>query len=78
MGLGDVYLMAVGGLLLGWKHIILALIIGAVIGSVVHYILMLVLKKDHMLAFGPYLSIGIFISMLFGDGIIAWYWQFLK
>lgn len=78
MGLGDVYLMAVGGLLLGWKHIILALIVGAVTGSVVHYILMLVLKKDHMLAFGPYLSIGIYVSMLFGDNIIAWYWQFLK
>ena len=78
MGLGDVYLMAVGGLLLGWKNIILALIVGAIIGSVIHYILMLVLKKDHMLAFGPYLSVGIFISMLFGDGVIAWYCQFFK
>ena len=78
MGLGDVYLMAAGGLLLGWKHIILALVIGAVIGSVIHYILMLVLKKDHMLALGPYLSAGMFITMLFGDGILAWYWQFFK
>ena len=74
MGGGDVFLMAAAGLLLGWKNIILAFILGCIIGSVVHLTLMRVKKDtDNMLPFGPYLSAGIFISMLFGDGIINWY-----
>ena len=34
---------------------------------------MKVQDKDRVLAFGPYLSIGIFISMLCGNQIIDWY-----
>lgn len=78
MGFGDVKLMAVAGLLLGWKEIVLALVIGAILGSVIHYILMLVLKRDHVLALGPYLSAGIYITMMFGNDIISWYLKFLK
>ncbi len=74
MGGGDVFLMAAAGLLLGWKNIILAFILGCIIGSVIHLIIMRVKKDtDNLLPFGPYLSAGIFISMVFGDSIINWY-----
>lgn len=73
IGGGDIKLMAAAGLLLGWKHIILALIIGCILGSIIHIALMKICKKDRMLAFGPYLSAGIFIVMLFGDKILDWY-----
>ena len=74
MGGGDVFLMAAAGLLLGWKNIILAFVLGCIIGSVVHITLMKVKKgTDNVLPFGPYLSAGIFASMLFGDSIINWY-----
>ena len=73
IGGGDIKLMAAAGLLLGWKLIILSLGLGCLLGSVIHLILMKVQNKDRVLAFGPYLSLGIFISMLYGEQIIDWY-----
>ena len=73
MGLGDVYLMAGAGLLLGWKHILLATVLGCALGSVIHLIRMKVSKKGNELAFGPYLCAGIYLTILFGNPIIEWY-----
>lgn len=73
MGGGDVKLMAVTGLLLGWRLIILSLGLGCILGSVIHITLMHVTDKDRVLAFGPYLSLGIFISMIYGNQLIEWY-----
>lgn len=78
IGGGDIKLMFAAGLLLGWKHIILALILGCIIGSVVHIILMKVCDKGRMLAFGPYLSVGITISMLCGNQLLNWYLGIFK
>jgi leader peptidase (prepilin peptidase)/N-methyltransferase len=74
MGGGDVFLMAAAGLLLGWKNIILAFVLGCIIGSVVHITIMKIKKDtDNVLPFGPYLSAGIVIAMIFGDKMINWY-----
>ena len=73
IGGGDIKLMAVCGLLLGWKRIILAFALGCIIGSVVHLIRMRVTKADHVLAMGPYLSIGVMIAALWGNDLIQWY-----
>lgn len=72
-GGGDFYLMAAAGLLLGWKLILLAFILGCVIGAPVHLLRMKISKADRVLAFGPYLSIGIFISAMWGNRFIDWY-----
>lgn len=60
--------MAAAGLLLGWKEILLALVIGSVAGSVIHLILMKVQKKDRVLAFGHILhwefSLQCYMGML--------------
>lgn len=77
MGLGDVYLMAAAGLLLGWKHILLATVIGCVLGSIIHIVRMKVSKKGKQLAFGPYLCLGIYLTILFGNPILRWYISFL-
>lgn len=73
IGGGDIKLMAAAGLFLGWKKVLLAFALGSILGAVIHLILMKVRKKERMLAFGPYLSAGIFIAMLFGNEIIGWY-----
>lgn len=73
IGGGDVKLMAAAGLLLGWKLIILAFFIGCIVGSVIHIIRMKVSNAEHVLAMGPYLSIGIFIAAMWGNQMIAWY-----
>ena len=73
IGGGDVKLMAACGLILGWKRIILAFVLGCIIGSVVHLIRIRVSGAGHMLAMGPYLSAGIFLAALWGEQWINWY-----
>ena len=73
IGGGDVKLMAAAGLLLGWEKILLAFMLGCIIGSIIHLLRMKLSDADHVLAMGPYLSVGIFIAALFGDAMIGWY-----
>lgn len=73
MGGGDIKLMAAAGLMLGWKEIILAFVLGCILASILHVIRMRVSKADHVLAFGPYLAVGIFIAQLFGNQMISAY-----
>lgn len=73
IGGGDIKLMAAAGLFLGWKNCILAFVIGCVLGSVIHLIRMKVSGKDHVLAFGPYLAVGILIASLWGEMIVNAY-----
>ena len=73
MGGGDVKLMAALGLLLGWKSILLVMVLGCFLGAAIHLVLMAVLKKGRQLAFGPYLSAGAIITMICGQRIIDWY-----
>lgn len=73
IGGGDIKLMAASGLLLGWKCNILAFLVGCVLGSVIHLVRMRLVKADHTLAMGPYLSLGIYISALWGPQILDWY-----
>jgi len=73
IGGGDVKLMGAAGLLLGWKLITLAFFLGCIIGSVIHIARMKISKAEHVLAMGPYLSAGIFVSALWGNKLIDWY-----
>jgi leader peptidase (prepilin peptidase)/N-methyltransferase len=73
IGGGDVKLMAVCGLLLGWKLNVLAFFAGCILGSIIHVIRMKVTKEGHVLAMGPYLSLGVALSVLFGDYFLNWY-----
>ena len=76
IGGGDIKLMAVCGLVLGWEKIVLAFVLGCIIGSVIHVARMKISGQGHVLAFGPYLSIGVMISALAGEQMIAWYLSF--
>ena len=73
IGGGDVKLMFSCGLILGWKLILLAFLLGCIIGSIVHIVRMKVSKTGHVLAMGPYLSVGIFLAALWGNAWIGWY-----
>jgi len=78
IGGGDVKLMAACGLLIGWKLIILAFLLGCVTGVVIHTIRMRVQKEEGMLAMGPYLSAGVIIAALWGEKMISWYMGFYQ
>ena len=73
IGGGDVKLMAVCGLVLGWKMIILAFFLGCVLGAIIHVLRMKISHESHVLAFGPYLSLGVFLAMLWGESMLQWY-----
>ncbi len=73
IGDGDIKLMAATGLLLGWQLNFLALGIGCVAGSVIHLVLMKIRKADRQFAFGPYLSLGVYITMICGEQLVSWY-----
>ena len=73
IGGGDVKLMAATGLLLGWQCNLLSFALGCIVGSVIHVLRMRLSGEDHVLALGPYLSIGIAISALWGNDFIQWY-----
>lgn len=73
IGGGDVKLMATCGLLIGWKLIILAFLLGCILGSVIHVIRMRVTNESHVLAMGPYLSMGVALTVLYGEPFLQWY-----
>lgn len=79
MGLGDVKLMAMVGALLGWKTALFSIMMASIIGSVVGvlFILMKRLKMESRIPFGPFLSLGTFIFMMWGDEILRWYLNLL-
>lgn len=77
IGGGDVKLMAACGLILGWKQILLAFLLGCILGSVIHVIRMKVSHAEHVLAMGPYLSTGVFLAALWGNTWINWYLSLL-
>mgnify|MGYP002510083888 CR=1 FL=1 len=73
IGGGDVKLMAACGLFLGWKLVIMAFLLGCILGAVIHLIRMRVSGEDHVLAMGPYLSAGVLIAALWGNQLLTWY-----
>ncbi|GAB6075592.1 prepilin peptidase [Desulfurobacterium crinifex] len=75
MGYGDANIMAVIGAFLGWEKVLLTIFFASLIGSVVGIALMVLKGKNvkFALPFGPFLSAGTYITILFGDEIIKWY-----
>jgi len=73
MGGGDIKLMAATGLLLGWQLNIIAFLLGCILGSIIHLSIMAIKKVGRELAFGPYLSAGVFIAMIWGEQLVSWY-----
>lgn len=74
-GGGDIKLCFFAGFLLGWQNMIVAAFIALVLGGIYGIYLLLTKKKgkkDHF-AFGPFLSIGLIISLLCGKSLINSY-----
>ena len=77
MGEGDIKLMAVCGLVLGYKLTVLSLLLACIAGSV-YGLAGKKNKKEAMksaIPFGPFLSAAMGFCVFFGDGLIALYVQ---
>ena len=75
MGGGDIKLMAAAGLFLGWKYILVAMIVGSLIGAIISLTLIVlkIKKRKDMIPFGPFLCIGILIAAAVGPELVQWY-----
>jgi leader peptidase (prepilin peptidase)/N-methyltransferase len=78
MGGGDVKLLAMIGAFLGWKSVILTILLSSLIGSVTGIIMMVLKGKDfkYAIPFGPFLSLGAVIALFYQNEIISWYLQY--
>jgi len=79
MGGGDIKLMAVIGMAIGWKLTLIAFFLATLIGAVIGLILLLakVVKRKEPIPFGPFLACGIFISYFWGNDLIQVYLNFI-
>jgi leader peptidase (prepilin peptidase)/N-methyltransferase len=79
MGMGDVKLMAPIGLFLGWKLCITALALSVILGGLTSIVLMLlrIKKRKDTVAFGPFLVIGAFVTIIRGWEITGWFINYL-
>lgn len=63
MGGGDIKLLFIFGLVLGWPEAIMTIFLGAILGLPIS-LLILYKKKEHVIPFGPFLSIAAVILIL--------------
>lgn len=80
MGGGDIKLMAVIGALWGPEIALMSIVFGAFFGSFFGVLLMIRKKisADHHIPFGPFLSAGIWLAVLFGNQLLSAYLAFIN
>ncbi len=75
LGMGDVTMMVMVGLYLGWPKTVLTLILGSFAGALAGAVVMAVRKKDLQFAlpFGTFLAPAAYVALVWGDRIITAY-----
>jgi leader peptidase (prepilin peptidase)/N-methyltransferase len=80
MGGGDVKMLAMIGAFLGWKLMVLTLVLSSILGSVIG-ILVIAFRRGGMkyaLPYGTFLSLAALVASLFGGRILEWYLGFYQ
>lgn len=72
MGFGDVKMAFLMGIALGWPKIVLAFYIAFLTGALIGIILIMTRKAKigQQIAFGPFLSVATFVSIIWGEEIL--------
>ncbi len=75
MGGGDIKLLAMIGAFLGWKGVIVTLLLGSFLGAAIGVIFMAFAGKGSKfpIPFGPFLALGALSYLFFGEELISWY-----
>lgn len=79
MGMGDVKMLAMIGAFLGWKAVLVTLVLSSFAGAIIGLALMAVQRgtMKFALPFGTFLAIGAVVAMFAGEPLVAWYARFL-
>jgi len=78
LGMGDVKMLAMIGAFLGWKLMLVTLVLSSFMGSIMG-LTVIALKKGDMkyaLPFGTFLAVGALVSSVVGDAVLNWYLGF--
>jgi leader peptidase (prepilin peptidase)/N-methyltransferase len=80
MGEGDLNLIALVGAFLGWRAVVLTILVACLVGSAVGIALILTRRLDRRqhIPFGPFLSLGAVVALFWGKQLITWYLGFLR
>jgi len=72
LGMGDVKLIAMVGVFLGWQRALLGLFLGSFIGLLISIVLIIigVMKRDSKIPFGPYIGAGSLLALFIGENIL--------
>ncbi|MFC2042159.1 prepilin peptidase [Chloroflexota bacterium] len=75
MGMGDVKLAGLIGLITGFPLVLVALLIGITTGGGAGVVLLLLRKKSRkeMIPFGSFLAFGLMVTLLYGQDLLSWY-----
>jgi leader peptidase (prepilin peptidase) / N-methyltransferase len=75
LGMGDVKMLAMIGAFLGWKLMLVTLIVSSCLGSIIGLSLIALKKGDmkYALPFGTFLAIGAGVAGVAGDALLRWY-----
>lgn len=79
MGQGDVVLVFLIGIVLGVERTVLSLFSAFMVGAIISIMLILLGKKrfGNTIPFGPFLILGFFIALFWGEIIISYYFKML-
>ena len=77
LGSGDIWLVGIGGLMLGAFPLLIAIVIATLLGSVIELAKIKWGKQEREseIAFGPYLLLGMGFMAIFGDPLLDFYWK---
>jgi leader peptidase (prepilin peptidase)/N-methyltransferase len=79
MGMGDVLIFMLVGAFVGWRGVILTLLIASLLGSIIgSIVVMRRQKKDTTIPFGPFITVASVITFFFGDYLIGKYLSLLR
>jgi leader peptidase (prepilin peptidase) / N-methyltransferase len=75
MGGGDVKMLAMIGAFLGWKLVLVTLVLSSVLGSIIGLIVIAARKggMKYALPYGTFLALGALVASLAGEAIVNWY-----
>lgn len=78
MGAGDMKLLGLLGIVLGWKLVLLTFFLAAFLGAIIGGFLMLIkrVKRKQPIPFGPYIVIAAIISYFYGEEVVTFYLSF--
>jgi leader peptidase (prepilin peptidase)/N-methyltransferase len=80
MGMGDVKMLAMIGAFLGWKAVLVTLVLSSFVGAFVGVGMMAAQRTTmkYALPFGTFLALGAVVAMFAGEPLVAWYAGFLQ